>query len=100
MSYGKAPVELARALQMQQVVEPLLRRRADLEIDTTVPLDRVVTAIIRHVSTARASPGTSPDTSTRPAAMRNAPTAARNPPATVPVAAARNPVSRIVNELA
>jgi shikimate kinase len=47
--YGKEPAELARALEMQRTVEPVLRRRAGLEIDTTAPLDRVVAAVIRHV---------------------------------------------------
>jgi shikimate kinase len=47
--YGKEPAELARALAMQRVIEPLLRRRAGLEIDTTAPLDRVVDTVIQHV---------------------------------------------------
>jgi hypothetical protein len=47
--YGKQPVELARALEMQRAVEPRLRHGADLEIDTTAPVDRVVAMILRHV---------------------------------------------------
>jgi shikimate kinase len=47
--FGKDPDQLARALLLQQDVEPLLRRRADLEVDTTAPLDQVVAAILWHV---------------------------------------------------
>jgi dephospho-CoA kinase len=47
--FGKNPEQLARALRIQQEVEPLLRRSADLELDTTAPLDDVVAAILRHV---------------------------------------------------
>jgi hypothetical protein len=32
-----------------QEIEPLLRRGADLEVDTSAPLDDVVAAIRRHV---------------------------------------------------
>jgi dephospho-CoA kinase len=44
--YGKDPAELARALALKQTVEPLLRRGADLEIDTSVPIDEVVDEIL------------------------------------------------------
>lgn len=47
--FGKSPDERARALRLQQEVEPLLRRGADLEVDTTAPLDEVVAVILRHV---------------------------------------------------
>jgi dephospho-CoA kinase len=47
--FGKDPDQLARTLLLQQEVEPLLRRRADLEVDTTAPLDEVIAAILRHV---------------------------------------------------
>jgi shikimate kinase len=47
--YGKHPDELARALQLKDTIEPLLRRGAELEIDTTAPLDRVVGAILDRV---------------------------------------------------
>ncbi len=46
-SYGKAPAELARILADLQAVEPLLRRVADHEIETTIPPEEVVTAILR-----------------------------------------------------
>jgi dephospho-CoA kinase len=48
--FGKIPDELARVLQLQEDVEPLLRRGADLELDTSAPLDEVVAAILRHVT--------------------------------------------------
>jgi shikimate kinase len=44
--YGKDPKELARILQHLQTVEPLLRRAASLEIDTTPPVDQVVDTIV------------------------------------------------------
>lgn len=45
--YGKRPDELAATLENLETVEPLLRRGADLEIDTRAPLDDVVAAILR-----------------------------------------------------
>jgi dephospho-CoA kinase len=45
--FGKAPEELSRVLQDLQTVEPLLRRVADHEIQTTMALDDVVSAILR-----------------------------------------------------
>ena len=48
-SYGKAPDELARVLGHVETVEPLLRRVADAEIDTSAPLNDVVAAILRIV---------------------------------------------------
>jgi dephospho-CoA kinase len=47
--FGKSPAELARTLELMRTVEPLLRRGADIEIDTTAPLAQVVAAILRHV---------------------------------------------------
>jgi len=44
--YGKAPDELARVLALKETVEPLLRRVATVEIDTSVPLDQVVEKIL------------------------------------------------------
>ena len=43
--YGKAPDELARVLQHVETVEPLLRRAASLEVDTSVPLHQVLRTI-------------------------------------------------------
>ncbi len=46
--YGKHPDELAEVLEFQQTVEPLLRSGASLEVDTSVPLDEVIAAILAH----------------------------------------------------
>jgi dephospho-CoA kinase len=48
-SYGKAPEELSRVLDDLATVEPLLRRAADYEVWTTMPLTDVVTAVLRLV---------------------------------------------------
>ena len=48
-TYGKAPEELRRFLEDFATVEPLLRRAADHEVRTTVPLDEVVTTVLRLV---------------------------------------------------
>jgi dephospho-CoA kinase len=48
-SYGKAPEDLDRILGDLEAVEPLLRRAADHEIRTTIPLNQVVTAILSLV---------------------------------------------------
>jgi hypothetical protein len=47
--YGKDPDELARVLGYLETVEPLLRRGASLEIDTSAPLARVVATILAPV---------------------------------------------------
>jgi shikimate kinase len=47
--YGKDPDELARVLVLKETVEPLLRRVAHLEIDTSVPVDQVVEKILSVV---------------------------------------------------
>jgi dephospho-CoA kinase len=47
--YGKRPEEVARTLHLQQTIEPLLRRGAHHEIDTSMPLDQVATAVLRLV---------------------------------------------------
>lgn len=47
--FGKTPGQLERTLQIQQIVEPVLRRGADLELDTTAPLDDVAASILEHV---------------------------------------------------
>lgn len=48
-TYGKQPDEVARVLDLIESVEPLLRRVAHHEIDTSAPLDTVVTALLRLV---------------------------------------------------
>ncbi len=50
--YGKLPEEVARTLQLQQDIEPLLRAGAGLEVDTSVPLDQVVAKVLRHIDKA------------------------------------------------
>ena len=45
-AYGKDPYELARVLEHVEIVEPLLRRAASVEVDTSAPLDQVLEAIL------------------------------------------------------
>lgn len=45
-SYGKQPDEVARVLGLRETVEPLLRRVAGHEIDTSVGLDDVVATVL------------------------------------------------------
>lgn len=45
-AYGTHPEELARSLRFRETVEPRLRAIAHAEIDTTAPLDDVVTALL------------------------------------------------------
>jgi len=45
-AYGTHPEELARSLGFKETVEPRLRSIAHAEIDTTAPLDDVVTALL------------------------------------------------------
>lgn len=47
--YGKHPDELARVLWHLQTVEPLLRRGASLEVDTSARIAQVIAAILGHV---------------------------------------------------
>ena len=47
--FGKAPEELRGVLDDLETVEPLLRRVADHEVRTTVPLNEVVTTVLRLV---------------------------------------------------
>jgi adenylate kinase family enzyme len=47
--YGKDPSELARVLLHVDRVEPLLRRAASLEVDTSDALDRVVETVLDAV---------------------------------------------------
>src|SRR4051794_31926126 len=48
--YGKHQEEVARVLGLMQTVEPLLRKVAGHEIDTSAPMDQVVADVIRLVS--------------------------------------------------
>ena len=47
--YGKHPDEVARVLDLMETVEPLLRRAAGHEIDTSACLDDVVATLLRLV---------------------------------------------------
>lgn len=47
--FGQRPGEIERTLQIQREIEPLLRMGADAEIDTCLPLDQVVAAILHQV---------------------------------------------------
>src|SRR5438132_1567456 len=47
--YGKRPAEVAQVLALKETVEPALRRAADLEIDTSVPVDEVVRRVLQLV---------------------------------------------------
>jgi dephospho-CoA kinase len=47
--YGKRPEEVARVLSLKESVEPLLRRAAGYEIDTSAPLEEVVATLLRLV---------------------------------------------------
>ncbi len=46
-AYGKRPDQAARVLELKQQVEPLLRRAAHHELDTSAPLAEVVAAVLR-----------------------------------------------------
>jgi len=48
--YGKRPEDLAAILRNLDEIEPLLRRRATLVIDTDQPLAGVMTHILTHVA--------------------------------------------------
>jgi shikimate kinase len=45
--YGKRPEEIARTLELQQTIEPLLRAGASHEIETTMSLDQVVARVLQ-----------------------------------------------------
>jgi shikimate kinase len=45
--YGKHPDELAAVLHNLATIEPLLRRGADHEITTTLPLDQVTARVVK-----------------------------------------------------
>jgi len=55
-SYGKAPEELRRFLDDVKTLEPLLRRVASHEVRTSVPLNEVVTTVLRLVDCENVSP--------------------------------------------
>ena len=49
-AYGKHPEELARSLEFKETVEPLLRAIADMELDSSAPLEEVVEEISRFMA--------------------------------------------------
>lgn len=51
--YGTTPKSLARVLEHVETVEPLLRKSAHHEIDTSAPLEEVVEALLQLVSATR-----------------------------------------------
>ncbi len=57
--YGKRPEEVAQVLHFREVVEPLLRRRATHEIETTTALGQVV-AMVLALAHAQPSEGGTP----------------------------------------
>lgn len=50
--YGKRPDEIARVLGLVERLEPLLRRVAGHEIDTSAPLEEVVATLLQLVQSA------------------------------------------------
>lgn len=54
-AYGRRPDEAARVLGLVDTVEPLLRRVADVEIDTRAPLEDVVATVLRIARIARSN---------------------------------------------
>lgn len=55
-AYGRSSEEVDRVLRLQQTIEPLLRQRADLEIDTSIPHPPTAELILRHIMTAGGRP--------------------------------------------
>ncbi|MBV8601074.1 MAG: ATP-binding protein [Candidatus Eremiobacteraeota bacterium] len=49
-NYGKSPEQLAAVLRYVETVEPLLRRRADLEVVTTIEVACVADIILQRVA--------------------------------------------------
>lgn len=48
-AYGKRPEEIAQILFYQRTVEPLLRKTATIELNTSVPVDDVLAALLAAV---------------------------------------------------
>jgi len=46
--YGKQVDEAARIVRLKQTIEPMLRKSAHVEIDTSAPLESVVAAVIAY----------------------------------------------------
>jgi dephospho-CoA kinase len=54
--FGKRPGEVERSLALKDTIEPLLRRKATLNVDATAPLEEVVAVVLRHVGFAAPQP--------------------------------------------
>lgn len=50
--YGQRPEEIAESLHYKETVEPHLRLIATVEIETTIPVDEVVAAVLAHAGLA------------------------------------------------
>jgi shikimate kinase len=48
--YGQRPGEIARVLELQHTIEPMLRQGAGVVIDTSAPLDEVVARLLQSVA--------------------------------------------------
>ena len=48
-SYGRAPAERGQVLADRALVEPLLRRAADLVLSTTAPVAEVADRLLVHI---------------------------------------------------
>jgi len=48
-AYGQSPEEMARVLRLRQTIEPLLRRIAGLEIDTSDPDQSAAALVLQHM---------------------------------------------------
>ena len=47
--YGQDPAQFKQVLSLKETVEPALRRAADLEIDTSIPIGEVVRRVLELV---------------------------------------------------
>ena len=56
-NYGKSPEEREEALRNKRAVEPMLRRRATTEIDTSIPLESVLERVLKLVESGEATTG-------------------------------------------
>lgn len=55
--YGKRPEEVARVLSLRQTIEPMLRKSAGHEVDTSAPLAEVVARILKLAGAESRCPG-------------------------------------------
>jgi dephospho-CoA kinase len=55
-AYGREPGELAQVLADLEEIEPLLRRSADLILDTTLPLPKLADRLLASVASSASTP--------------------------------------------